>query len=154
MRRLILEEPYSRAAIWSRRLAVFALAVAGMAAALSRAGAVAPAGALAVFGAALVLACLAGLLAVTAGVVIWRTGRRGAGVAAVGLLLAACLLAYPAWLSWRAIALPKLDDVSTDLDPATPVSFLRSIKALEARGGRTPAEPGAAAREAQRRAYP
>jgi hypothetical protein len=75
MRRLILEEPYSRAAIWSRRLAVFALAVAGMAAALSRAGAVEPAGALAVLGASLVLACLAGLLSATAAVVIWRTGR-------------------------------------------------------------------------------
>jgi hypothetical protein len=154
MRRLILEEPYSRAAIWSRRLAVFALAVAGMACALSRAGAVEPAGALAVLGASLVLACLAGLLSATAAIVIWRTGRRGAGIAFVGLLLALAPLAYPAFLSWRAIALPAINDVSTELDPATPVSFLRSIKALEARGGRTPPEPSAAAREAQQRAYP
>ena len=114
MRRLILEEPYSRAAIWSRRLAVFALAVAGMAAALSRAGAVEPAGALAVLGASLVLACLAGLLSATAAVVIWRTGRRGAGIAFVGLLLALALVAYPAYLSWRAISLPTINDVSTD----------------------------------------
>ena len=41
MRRLILEEPYSRAAIWSRRLAVFAAAVAAMGSALSRAGVIA-----------------------------------------------------------------------------------------------------------------
>ncbi|MGD0722246.1 MAG: DUF1499 domain-containing protein [Roseiarcus sp.] len=154
MRRLILEEPYSRSALWSRRIAVFAVAVAGMAAALSRAGAVAPAGALAVFGAALVLACLAALLSATAAIVIWRTDRRGAGIATVGLLLALGLLAYPADLSWRAIALPAINDVSTDLDPATPVGFLRSIKALEARGGRTPPDPGPEAREAQRRAYP
>ena len=154
MRRLILEEPYSRSAIWSRRLAIFALAVAGVAAALSRIGAVEPAGALAVLGASLVLACLAGLLSATAAVVIWRTGRRGAGVAFVGLILALGLLAYPAWLSWRAISLPAIADVSTDLDPQTPVSFLRSIKALEARGGRTPPEPSAQAREAQQRAYP
>ena len=66
MRRLILEEPYSRAAIWSRRLAVFALFVAGVDCALSRAGAVEPAGALAVLGAGLVLACLAGLLSTAA----------------------------------------------------------------------------------------
>jgi uncharacterized protein (DUF1499 family) len=154
MRRLILEEPYSRAAIWSRRLAVFALAVAGMAAALSRAGAVEPAGALAVLGASLVLACLAGLLSATAAIVIWRTGRRGAGIAFVGLLLALALLAYPAWLSWRAISLPAINDVSTDPDPDAPVSFLRSIKALEARGGRTPPEPTPEARAAQQRAYP
>jgi hypothetical protein len=154
MRRLILEEPYSRAAIWSRRLAVFALAVAGMATALSRAGAVEPAGALAVLGASFVLACLAVLLSATAAIVIWRTGRRGAGIAFVGLALALALLAYPAWLSWRAISLPDINDVSTDLDPQTPVNFLRSIKALEARGGRTPLEPSEATREAQQRAYP
>jgi uncharacterized protein (DUF1499 family) len=154
MRRLILEEPYSRAAIWSRRLAVFALAVAGVDCALSRGGAVDPAGALAVLGAALVLACLAGLLSATAMIVIWRTGRRGAGIAFVGLALALALLAYPAWLSFRAISLPAINDVSTDLDPETPVSFLRSIKALEARGGRTPAEPPPEARATQQRAYP
>jgi uncharacterized protein (DUF1499 family) len=152
MRRLILEEPYSRSAIWSRRLAVFALAVAAMAAGLSRAGAVEPAGALAVLGASFVLACLAGLLSATAGIVIWRTGRRGAGIAFVGLILALALLAYPAWLSWRAISLPEINDVSTDLE--TPPSFLRSVKALEARGGRTPPEPSPAARAAQQRAYP
>jgi uncharacterized protein (DUF1499 family) len=151
MRRLILEEPYSRAAIWSRRLAVFGLAVAGMAAGLSRAGAVEPAGALAVLGASLVLACLAGLLWAAEAVVIWRTGRRGAGIAFVGLLLALGLLAYPAWLSFRAISLPAIDDVSTDLE--TPPSFLRSVKALEARGGRTPAEPSEQMRETQKRAY-
>ncbi len=152
MRRLILEEPHSRAAIWSRRLAVFAVAVAGVAAALSRAGAVEPAGVLAVLGAALVLACLAGLLAITAAIVIWRTGRRGAGVAFAGLALALGLLAYPAWLSWRAVSLPMIDDVSTDLE--TPPSFLRSTKALEARGWRTPPEPKPEMREAQKRAYP
>jgi uncharacterized protein (DUF1499 family) len=154
MRRLILEEPYSRAAIWSRRLAVFALAVAAMGAALSRAGAVEPPGALAVLGASLVLACLAGLLSATAAVVIWRTGRRGAGIAFVGLALALALLAYPAFLSWRALSLPAINDVSTDLDPQSPVSFMSSTKALEARGRRTPPEPTAEAREAQKRAYP
>ena len=152
MRRLILQEPYSRAAIWSRRLAVFALAVAGMAAGLSRAGAVEPSGALAVLGASLVLACLAALLSAAAAVVIWRTGRRGAGIAFVGLVLALGLLAYPAWLSLQAISLPEIADVSTDLD--APPSFLRSVKALEARGGRTPPESSAQTRDTQRRAYP
>lgn len=152
MRRLILEEPHSRSAVWSRRLAVFALAVAGVAAALSRAGAVEPAGVLAVLGASLVLACLAGLLSLTAAVVIWRTGRRGAGVAFAGLVLALALLAYPAWLSWQAVTLPMIDDVSTDLE--TPPSFLRSVKALEARAWRTPPAPTAEMREAQKRAYP
>jgi uncharacterized protein (DUF1499 family) len=152
MRRLILEEPYSRSAIWSRRLAVFALAVAAIAVLLARLAAAEPAGILAVLGASLVLACLAGLLATTAAVVIWRTGRRGAGGAFTGFLLALALLAYPAWLSWRAIRLPMIDDVSTDLE--TPPSYLRSVKALEARAWRTPPPPSAEMRDAQRRAYP
>jgi uncharacterized protein (DUF1499 family) len=123
-----------------------------MGSALSRAGAVEPAGALAVLGASLVLACLAGLLAATAAVVIWRTGRRGAGIASIGFVLALALLAYPAFLSWRALALPAINDISTDLE--TPPSFLRSVKALEARGGRTPPESSPQTREAQQRAYP
>src|SRR5260370_187515 len=83
-----------------------------------------------------------------------RTGGGGGGVALVGLGRGRALVAYPAWLSSRAISLPAINDVSTDLDPETPVSFLRSIKALEARGGRTPAEPAPEARATQQRAYP
>lgn len=152
MRRLIIEEPYSIAAIWSRRVGVFALAVAGVAVLLSRIGAVDPPGALAVLGAALILACLAGLLAAAAFVVIWRTGRRGAGLAWAGLIMALLMLAYPAYLTWKAISLPIINDVSTDLD--TPPTFMLSAKARLARGNRTPPESSAASREAQRLAYP
>ena len=63
MRRLIIEEPLSQAAVWSRRTAVFALATAAVSIAIARFGGVDPSGALAVFGAALVLAFLAALLA-------------------------------------------------------------------------------------------
>jgi hypothetical protein len=152
MRRLIIEEPYSLSALWSRRLGVFALAVAGMAAGLSRFGAVEPPGALAVLGAALILACLTGLLSATAFVVIWRTGRRGVSLAWLGLAMAVLMLAYPAYLTWRAITLPIINDVSTDLE--TPPNFLLSAKAREARGNRTPPESSPETREEQRRAYP
>jgi uncharacterized protein (DUF1499 family) len=152
MRRLIIEEPYSLSALWSRRLGVFALAVAGMAAGLSRVGAVEPPGALAVLGAALILACLTGLLSATAFVVIWRTGRRGVGLAWLGLAMALLMLTYPAYLTWRAITLPIINDVSTDLE--TPPTFLLSAKAREARGNRTPPEPSPETRDEQRRAYP
>ena len=152
MRRLILVEPISRAAIWSRRLAAFALAVAGIAIALSRMGAIEPAYAFVVFGASLILACLAALLSGAAAVVIWRTGRRGAGLAAVGLFLALALLAWPARLAIEAIALPEIADVSTDLE--TPPTYMRSARALEARGGRMPPETSAQTRAEQRLAYP
>jgi len=152
MRRLILEEPVSRAAIWSRRIATFALFVAGIAIALSRMGAFSSGNAILVFAAALVLAGLAALLSGAAGVVIWRTGRPGAGIAAQGLLLALALLAWPAKLAVDAITLPAINDISTDLE--TPPAYMRSTRALEARAGRTPPETSREMREQQKLAYP
>ena len=133
-------------------MAAFALAVAGLAITLSRLGAIDPANAIVVFGAALILACLAALLSGTAAVVIWRTGRRGAGLAAVGLLLALSLLVWPARLAIEAIALPPINDVSTDLD--NPPAYMRSARALEARSARSPPEASAQTRQQQRLAYP
>jgi len=152
MRRIIVEEPLSRAAVWSRRTAVFALATAAVSIAIARFGGVDPSGALAVFGAALVLAFLAALLAGAAAVVIWRTGRRGAGRAAAGLALALALIAYPAYLTVEALVLPAINDVTTDFE--SPPTFMISAKAREARGGRTPPAPTEAMEEAQKKAYP
>lgn len=152
MRRLILEVPVARAAIWSRRVGAFALAGVAMAIALSRAGAVEPAGALAVFGASLTLSCLAGLLASAAAIEIWRTGARGARPAAVGFALMLALCAYPAYLTSLALRHPALNDVSTDLEH--PIAYMTSLRAREARAGRTPPTVGADAAEAQRSAYP
>ena len=77
MRRLIVEEPLSRAAVWSGRTATFATATAIVSVGIARLGGRDPTGALAVFGASLALAFLALLLAASATVMIWRTGRRG-----------------------------------------------------------------------------
>ena len=152
MRRLILEEPVSRAAVWSRRAAIFALATAGVAIALSRFGGVEPAAALTVFGAALALALLAVLLAGAAAVVVWRTGRRGAGEAALGLALSLALLAYPAYLTVVALRLPAIRDVTTDVD--SPPSFMISAKARQARAGHTPPPFSAATGALEKAAYP
>jgi len=152
MRHLIAEEPLSRAAVWSRRTAVFALATAAVAIALSRFGRLEPAAALTVFGAALVLAFLAVLLACAAAVVIWRTGRGGSGQAAIGFALSLALLAEPAYLMVAALRLPALNDVSTDLE--APPSFMISAKAREARAGHAPPAWDAANNALQRAAYP
>jgi uncharacterized protein (DUF1499 family) len=152
MRRLILEEPISRAAVWSARTAIFALASAGIAVALSRFAGVDPAAALTVFGAALVLAFLAVLLAAAAAVVIWRTGRTGADQAAIGFALSLALLADPAYLMVTALRLPAINDVSTDLD--SPPSFMISARAREARAGRAPPAFNEAGAAQQKTAYP
>ncbi len=151
MRRIIIEEPYSDSALWSRRLALFAAAVVGMGLLLARAG-LDPTAVLAVIGSAIIIACLAMLCAGAATVAIWRTGRKGVGLLITGSLLAALLLAYPAYLAVQAVRLPVLNDVSTDLDD--PPAFSLSSKAMAARNWIVPASVPAAMRELQAKAYP
>lgn len=152
MRRLIVEEPLSRAAVWSLRTAVFALAATAVAIGLARFAGVDAGAALTVFAAALTLAFLALLLAGSAGVVIWRTGRRGAGQAALGCFLSLALLAYPAYLTAIALSLPMMADVTTDF--ASPPAFMISAKARAARAGQTPPAWDPANEAPQRDAYP
>jgi uncharacterized protein (DUF1499 family) len=152
MRRLIIEEPYSLAAIWSRRLSLFSAAVAIIAVLLSRLSSIEAAAVISVLGASFLFACIAILLAATAAVVIWRTGCRGTGIALAGGLLAAALLLYPAYLTIEAIALPKINDISTDM--TDPPAFSRSTKALAARAGYSPPPVDATQREVQLHAYP
>ena len=148
MRRLIVEEPYSKAALLSPRLAVFSLAVAvagvlGVGRGLDL---------LAVLGGAVVIACGAVLSALLAFGVIWHSGRKGAGQAFAGLGLAALLLAYPAYLAQQIARAPGLSDISTDI--ADPPSFSLSRAALAARGDTTPPSAAIASRKAQVKAYP
>ncbi len=152
MRRVIVDEPVSQASVWSLRLSVFALAVAAVAVAATRFQIVdVPAG-LAVFGSAILLACLALLLAGAAAVVIWRTGRRGVAPALGGVVLALTLLAAPGYLAVQSLRLPVLNDISTDI--LDPPQFSLSRLATEARGGRNPRARPASERQAQRAAYP
>ena len=152
MRRMIVEEPVSQAAVWSLRLSVFALAVAAVAVVVTRFRLVdVPAG-LAVFGSAILIDCLVLLLAGTAAAIIWRTGRRGMSDALGGVVLALALLAFPGYLALQSLRLPVLNDISTDI--ADPPQFSLSRIATEARGGRNPRARTTAERQAQRAAYP
>lgn len=152
MRRQVVEEPVSASAVWSLRIATFALAVAAVGIVITRFQLVdVPAG-LSVFGSAVILACVALLLSGTAAVVIWRTGRRGVAKALGGAFLAAVLLAWPGWLAGQAIRLPVLNDVTTDI--ADPPQFSLSRRATDARDGRSPASPSSFVRQQQRAAYP
>jgi uncharacterized protein (DUF1499 family) len=152
MRRLIIEEPVSRAAVWSGRIAWFALAVTAVAVAFTRFGLVDIQAGFASLAAGLALAGLAVLLALAAFVRIWMEGRRGVGQAVKGLILALLILAYPGLYALRALTLPALNDISTDIDD--PPAFSRSRASLEARAGRLPPDLPRERRIAQREAYP
>ena len=151
MRRLILQDPFARSAIWSRNLAFFAFLVAVLGIVLARRG-LDPSAALAVEGAAMAIAGLAILFALVAMVVIWRNGYRGIGLALGGIVLSALLMVYPAYLAVEARTVPALNDVSTD--PADPPAFMVTNKALEARREVTPGPPSPADRASQARLYP
>lgn len=142
----------SQAAIWSRRVAIFAATVALLSVALARIHFLDPASALAALGSAMALALVALLLVCAAGYVIWQTGRRGVGSATGAFFIATLTLAYPSYLAFEAVRLPVLSDISTDI--ANPPHFSFSRAAYKARSGFQPPGLPQKAREAQRPAYP
>jgi hypothetical protein len=83
-----------------------------------RSGALEIVPALSTLAGALMLACLAILLAFAAGIVIWRQGIGGGRQAVTALLIGAALIAYPAYLGIKASRLPAIYDITTDpIDP-------------------------------------
>ena len=150
-RRLVFEEPVSRAALWSRRLAWFSLAVLLVALAAFRMAEPSEQG-LAPIIASYGFVALALLLSVVAFVRIWQSGHRGVGMAAQAFLLSLVLLAPAAYAVFKLTTLPRLNDVSTDIDD--PPAFSRSRVALDARKGRVPPDVPAERRRIQRQAYP
>ena len=99
----------SRFAVWSNRLALFALATAALSVIVLRGDLLEIVPAMATFGASLVLAVLAILCSFAAAVVIWREGLSGIGRAVSGVLIGCALLAYPAYLGY--LAYEKFEDV-------------------------------------------
>ena len=152
MRQIILEEPYSAAAIWSRRLAGFAVALSLIAIVLTRSQIVDVTAALSVLGAAILCACAALLMALAGSSVIWRMGWRGTGHVIAAIVMSLLILALPAWLSVQAVRLPMLNDVSTDLND--PPEFARSARAIAARDKFEHPMIPQQWRDAQRAAYP
>lgn len=152
MRRTLPPEPWSRAALWSRSVALFGAVVAILSVLFVRINVMSPASALACLGAAVALALVALLLVCAASVAIWRSGRRGVGATVGAAVVALLTLAYPAYLAVEAVRLPVLSDISTDA--ANPPYFSLSRAAYEARRGFQPKGLPQKARDAQRPAYP
>lgn len=151
MRRFILQEPIAWSATWSRRAALFSLTVMAIAVWLIRTERVDEGTGLALLGAASALAIATLGLAILGFAAVWRHGHRGIARAAVALVLALGLLGGPAVALGRALLLPPLTDISTDL--VDPPAFSRSRAVAAARGGYMPGEITAADRALQREHY-
>ena len=107
-RRLYAEIRVSKLAVWSRRIAVFALPVFLLAILLHRLGAIEYYPALVLVFAVLAILTLSLLLAIAALVVIWNEGLKGLGSALFALFLSAALLAYPVFEVVRGVMLQFL----------------------------------------------
>lgn len=115
----------SKLAIWSRRLASFAVPLAVVAIFMHRGGMIGSDMFHVIGGLALLSALLGFLLAIASFVRLWMSGDRGWGFAVSGLLFSLLVLApaaYGAYAYWRY---PMTTDVYTDLaDPPMLVSDL------------------------------
>jgi uncharacterized protein (DUF1499 family) len=149
LRRPYIEEPISKLAAWSGRLALFSLAAVVLSIVIVRSGLLEIMPALATFGAALIFAGLAILLAFASFITIWRQGLGGLRFAILGLVLGLVLLAYPGYLGYRASKLPMISDITTDT--VNPPRF-DVLAPLRVNG--SGAYPGAATAQLQQAAYP
>jgi len=149
-RRRLAEEPVSRLAIWSRRLALFGVAVVLLAIVIVNLGFLDPVPAIATLAGALFFAFIAILLALGAFVVIWREGFRGLGLAVAALAIGLAMLAYPGYLASRFYRLPPINDITTDA--ADPPRF-EAIARLRPRGANPVAYAGGEVTQLQRRFY-
>jgi uncharacterized protein (DUF1499 family) len=122
------ELPISRLATWSWRFALFGLVVAVLSIIVVRTDLLEVAPALVTFGAALMFALLAALLAFLAFVVIWQQGLPGLGRALGGLMLGVMILAYPAYLGYRSLKLPMINDITTDTAHPPPFGKLAALR--------------------------
>jgi uncharacterized protein (DUF1499 family) len=151
VRRLIVDEPPSRLAIWSWRLVLFALAVAFLAVVLARGGFVETVPAFVILAAGLALAALGIVFALAGLIVIWFNGNPGAGKAMLALLLGGALVAWPGYLGVQSYGLPMISDVTTNT--ADPPRF-EVIARLRPRGANALDYPGAETAQKQQAAWP
>jgi uncharacterized protein DUF1499 len=145
------ERPVSIAAIWSRRLGLFALALAATAFLLQRLELVTLANAAAVILLAAVLAVLAAALSVIGFAMLWLIGAKGGRGSFWGMVMALLVLAPVGVGALRYVTLPAIHDISTD--SINPPEWLEEPPIEPSWLPRAPVTD-AAARSAQFQAYP
>jgi hypothetical protein len=148
-RRRFADDPTSRLAIWARHCAFFALAATVLSILIMRFGLLEIEPALATFAGALVFAVIGIVLAFGAFIVIWKDGSRGMGPAFAAIAIGLVLIAYPAYLGYRAYTLPMINDITTD---ALDYPRFNVLARFRPRG--TVEYAGLYAAELQRKAYP
>jgi uncharacterized protein (DUF1499 family) len=145
-------EPVSSLASWARNLAVFSVVAVLVSIIIVRFGFLEMKPALATFFGALACAGLSILVSLAAFAAIWQNGSRGMSRILVALLIAAVVLAYPAYLALQYRKLPPIHDITTD--PIDPPRFEALARLRSGDGANTAVYAGLYSAEQQRQAYP
>jgi hypothetical protein len=136
---------------WTVRLALFGAALAGTAIIAHRVFAMPTPVAINIVAAAVGLACLALLCGLVSTIRIWRRGTGGGLATLFGMLVAGGLIAWPLAALPVMRSLPRINDVTTDIQ--APPRFVALAKARPP-GANDVNYPGAAFAAAQAKAYP
>jgi uncharacterized protein (DUF1499 family) len=146
------KEPVSLLASWARNLAVFSAVAVLVSILIVRFGFLEVKPALATFFGALGCAGISILLGFAAFAAIWQNGTRGMGRTLVAFLIAAVVLAYPAYLAYQYRKLPHIYDITTDA--VDPPSFDALARLRNGEGTNPAVYAGLYSAELQRQAYP
>jgi hypothetical protein len=145
-------EPVSSLASWARNLAVFSVVAVLVSILVVRFGFLEVKPALATFLGALACAGLSILAGLAAFVAIWQNGSRGMSRILLAFLIAAAVLAYPAYLGLQYRKLPPIHDITTD--PIDPPRFEALARLRTGEGANPAAYAGLYSAEQQRLFYP
>jgi uncharacterized protein (DUF1499 family) len=141
----------SSKALWSQRTALAFFLLFAITFGLHRFGMIQTPVAMKLFGVAVAGALLAVALGLVSLVTIWREGYTGAGRAVSGVVLATLMLALPLWSLPNLLALPRIHEVTTDLERPPAFQKLAMVRTGE---GVNPAAYQRAESTLQIKAYP
>jgi uncharacterized protein (DUF1499 family) len=145
-------EPVSRLATWARNLAIFSVVAVVVSILIVRFGFLEVKPAIATFFGALGCAGLSILIGLAGFAAIWQNGTRGMSRILLAFVIAAAVLAYPAYLAYQYRKLPPIHDITTD--PIDPPRFEALARLRSGDGANTAVYAGLYSAEQQRQAYP
>lgn len=141
----------SAKALWSQRVALLFLLLFAITFGLHRFGVIQTPVAMKLFGLAIAGALVGVALGVVSLITIWREGYSGAGQAVSGVVLGTLMLAVPLWSLPSLLALPRIHEVTTDVDRPPAFQKLATIRTGD---GVNPATYQRAEASLQQKAYP
>lgn len=125
-----LKRRVSNATLWSRRLAIFSAVLFLTAVVGHRFGYLSTPDMLPVFGTVVFFIAVALLFVVRALFLFWHHGGRGGGTLVFAVLILLLVLAPFGITGYRAITLPMLNDVSTDMDDPPELAIAAPLRVV------------------------